>query len=159
MSMIGNLVRCEDAKINEFHTNPNLIEDFVYGSNIDSSKRLDLDKSWHAIHFIISGSAWEGDPPQNFLMSGQPIGNIDLGYGPARTFLSSEVKNINDFLNSSSFNFSTDDLVGKLSMNEIYPQVWNRQEDIDYIKAYFQELKLFINNAVDEKEGLILFIN
>jgi len=28
--------------------------------------RCDLEKSWHGIHYLLTGSAWEGDPPLRF---------------------------------------------------------------------------------------------
>ena len=54
-----------------------------------------LDKSWHGIHFLLTGSAEGVRPPVDFiLMGGREIGDLDLGYGPARAFTSAETKQI-----------------------------------------------------------------
>lgn len=48
--------------------------------------RLDLEQHWHILHYLFTGSAWEGEAPAAFLASGgSPIGR-DLGYGPPRLF-------------------------------------------------------------------------
>ena len=45
----------------------------------------DLDKSWHGIHYLMTGSVWGSDSPLDFLISGGTnVGDIDLGSGPAR---------------------------------------------------------------------------
>lgn len=54
-----------------------------------------LDKAWHGIHFLLTGSTWEGEKPLNFLISGgETIGEIEVGYGPARSIKSVDVKKI-----------------------------------------------------------------
>jgi hypothetical protein len=45
---------------------------------------LDLHKSWHMLHYLFTGTAWEGAAPANtLLLGGREVGE-DLGYGPAR---------------------------------------------------------------------------
>src|SRR5687767_14577361 len=45
----------------------------------------DLDKAWHGIHYLLTGTAAEGGKPLDFLVSGgREVGNVDIGYGPAR---------------------------------------------------------------------------
>src|SRR5688500_6275073 len=37
----------------------------------------DLDKAWHGIHYLLTGTAWEGAEPLNFLVAGgRPVGDI-----------------------------------------------------------------------------------
>lgn len=51
---------------------------------------VDLDKAWHAIHYLLTGEADEVPGPLGFLVSGgAPVGAIEVGYGPARAFTSS----------------------------------------------------------------------
>src|SRR5919108_645463 len=50
------------------------------GFNIDEGGDVDLDKAWHAIHYMLTQSAWDGNEPLNFLVGGgAPVGDIDVG--------------------------------------------------------------------------------
>ena len=61
-------------------------------SPVPSANELWLDKAWHGIHFLLTGSAWEGDEPLNFLVTaGEPIEGTDSGYGEDRLFTSEQV--------------------------------------------------------------------
>ena len=44
----------------------------------------DFEKSWHGIHYLLTGTAWEGDPPLNFLLAGGRELDIELGTAPPR---------------------------------------------------------------------------
>lgn len=72
MSMIGNLQRATDADVARLLANPEEIRRFLYGETDRYDNRADtrLHKAWHGIHFVLTGSAWGGEPPLNFLVSG-----------------------------------------------------------------------------------------
>jgi hypothetical protein len=60
---------------------------------------IDLDKAWNGIHFLLTQTAWEGDPPLNFLLlGGTQIGDIDVGLGPARALMSADVTAVDEAL-------------------------------------------------------------
>ena len=63
-----------------------------------NAHQLDLDKAWHGLHFLFTGTAWEGTEPANFLLSG----GIDLGddesWGPVRGLEPEVVRRIAAFL-------------------------------------------------------------
>jgi hypothetical protein len=44
---------------------------------------LSLEKSWHMIHYLVTGHTDDSDAPGNALLAGEPLGE-DAGYGPAR---------------------------------------------------------------------------
>ena len=124
----------------------------------------DLDKAWHGIHFLLTGSAWEGDPPLNFLVAGgTEVGDIDVGYGPARVFRSSEVAEIHKALDG----LQEHDLRNRykpdvMIENDIYPSIWDRDPDedgaLDYLLEYFFELKSFISAAASKRLGIVVTI-
>ena len=124
---------------------------------------IDLDKAWHGIHYLLTGSVWEGDAPQNFLIAGgEAIGEVDVGYGPARGIKSDAVRRIHDYLSG----IAVEDLVSRfdpdeMMAKEIYPEIWDRKEDdgnLDYLMDYFKELKAFLAKAVDHNMGIIISI-
>ncbi len=137
-------------------------EDLVFMD--DEGKDTDLDKSWHGIHYLLTGSDWEGDPPLNFLVcGGTVVGDIEVGYGPARVVRSSEVEKIFSALNE----LETETLRARfnpeeMSKLEIYPQIWDRdpKEDdvLGYCVEYFEELREFLSDAVGKRLGIVLYI-
>lgn len=48
------------------------------------AETIELDKAWHGIHFLLTGSVWEGEEPLCYLVrGGVELGKEDFGYGPA----------------------------------------------------------------------------
>ncbi len=125
---------------------------------------LDLDKMWHSIHFLLTGSAWGGEFPENFILQGREVGDVDVGYGPARGFTSWEVAQISSAL---------DDIDGpdllqrydpqKLIAAEIYPSIWDRPEEEDDIKEdilhSYVRLKAFIADAASRERAMLAYLN
>ncbi len=37
-------------------------------------EEIEIDKSWHVIHYLLCGSVWEGDQPGSYLLTGKKIG-------------------------------------------------------------------------------------
>lgn len=171
MSMIGNFRLVQPTQLEALLEEPEGINDFLYeetevdGDAPDPGGMLDVDKAWHGLHFLFTGTAWEGSPPLNFIVAGgTEIGDVDVGYGPARAFTNAEVRNIARSLES----ITADDLRSrfdpkKMTALEIYPEIWNRppQEDdtIGYLLEYFELLKPFIVKGASEGFGLIVFLN
>lgn len=135
---------------------PNL--SFVEGENVDD----DLDKSWQGIHYCMNKTAYEAEPPMDFItVGGEAAGNIDVGYGPARLFNSETVQEIHShLLNISeaevSANYNPEEM-GKL---DIYPNIWSRDGDVGlkYITEYFLNLKSFVANCANNKLGMAVYM-
>jgi len=60
---------------------------------------LALDKSWHVIHFALTGDAGGTASPGNIMFAGAPIGE-DTGYGPACLLPPSAVSAFHAFISS-----------------------------------------------------------
>lgn len=122
----------------------------------------DLDKSWHGIHYLLTGTAWAGDQPWAFLVTGgRPAGDIEVGYGPARLFTSVETRSILAALEQLTVErlqsrFNPDDMTAK----EIYPDIWSRgdpdEQTIGYLIKYFVILRGFLRQAVDANAGIVV---
>ena len=124
------------------------------------AKTMDLDKFWQAIHFLLTGSQWEGDPPLNFLLAGgTPVGDIDIGHGPARVLRNNELADVNRELSKiTNEEFKTRYDPGLMRRNSIYPRIWDSPpEDIlDFLIETFIDLKSFIKDAVSKRFGLVI---
>jgi hypothetical protein len=122
--------------------------------------RCDLDKAWHALHYLLTKSQWDGDPPLNFLVSGgTPVGDVDVGYGPARVLSAEEVAVLHEVLKPVSRDYLRSRFDAKDMMEkQIYPEIWDRDaaedDTVAYCLDYFDELKNFITSAADSKLGL-----
>jgi uncharacterized protein DUF1877 len=160
--MIGNLRAASDADIGRLLANPREITRYLYGSGADRCDRLVLDRAWHAIHFVLTGSRLGGEEPLNFLASeGTPVGEVDVGYGPARVLGSQEVRQL-----ASALILIDPDEVGRridlerFQAEGIYPGDWLRDgTDPEFVVANYRHLREFIMRAAQDGKGLILYIN
>lgn len=191
MSMIGNFRTTSDADIDALMARPKRIELMLYGEHVadkagkggifsffkkkkkedptdnwkpeEPGAEFDVDKAWHGIHFLLTGSAWEGSGPEAFIVAGgTEIGDIDVGYGPARAFKSKDVHAIAERLKTidkSSLETHCDKKA--FFENEIYPEIWDEEPEdcFGYLLEYFEMLKQFIIKAAEDNKALIVYLN
>ena len=65
MSMIMMFRRLSDADLARLREEPELVAEYIGEADLDGFgpfADLDIDKAWHAIHFLLTGTAWEGEP-------------------------------------------------------------------------------------------------
>jgi hypothetical protein len=160
--MIGNLRPASDAEIEHLLDNPSEITRFLFGAEASERERVVLNKAWHAIHFALTGSRLGGDEPLNFLVSeGTPVGEVDVGFGPARVLTSGQVQSIASALTP----IDPDDVarlldVRKLDEELIYPGNWQRDGiGVDYVVTNYREMRDLIERAAAQGQGLVLYIN
>jgi len=124
-----------------------------------SDSALSLEKSWHGLHFALTGTEWGGKPPLNFLLGGVPVGNEDVGYGPARVSGPEDVLELDRVLAAISeeefrrrFDFDG------LAAADIYPQIWDEpvEELKDEYAGYFQAMKDHVRRAAAQGQALII---
>lgn len=161
-AMIGNLRPASDAEIERLLANPAEITRFLYGAGADGSERVVLNKAWHAIHYVLTGSRLGGDEPLNFLVDeGTPVGDVDVGFGPARVLTSQQVRQIARALAQ----IEPDEVarrvdVRKLDQESIYPGHWQRNGfGVDYVVANYRHLRDLMLRLADRGQGVVLYIN
>ena len=193
MSMISCLRQVSDEEIDKLLQNPKYIREFLNGIQKPPEKRgflrflftakikihsepvpewvhntesieECLDKGWHGIHYLLTETDWEGNEPLCYLVKGgEEIGDIDVGYGPARAIKSQQVKKFADALNI----INVEELKKKFNPQkmielDIYPTIWNRdpKEDdtLGYIIEFFNILRSFVNQAAEKNKGLIIYL-
>jgi hypothetical protein len=127
-----------------------------------SDSGLSLEKSWHGLHFVLTGTDWGGDPPLNFIArGGTPVGRVDVGYGPARVLGPSEVVKLNTALSAiSAEEFTRRFDPVRLAGVEIYPPIWDEPvEDLrQEYGGYFQDLKHHVHRAAQNGQALIITV-
>jgi hypothetical protein len=160
--MILALCHTPQREIDALHANPESI--FAFIENGEASHR-DLDKAWHGIHFLLAGEPWGGAlPASTLLIGGKPIGDVDLGYGPARALTPDEVRAFHAHvaaISPDAFDARFD--AKSLLDGKVYPTIWDRDlngepDGRPYLNEYFQILKDFLARAVEQGDGVILYI-
>jgi hypothetical protein len=191
MSMISNLRMVSDADGALLLANPSFIQPFLYGETLplhdvpfwrrlfqkkppalpsfdpaEDGAELYLDKAWHGIHFLLTGDSWMADGgaanPLGFLVSdGIEIGEVDVGYGPARFLSSDHVASVGAALaHVNKKDIETRFVAADLEAAEIYPMIWDDSaEALRYLLSYFEELKSFVLKAKQGGKALVVYIN
>jgi Domain of unknown function (DUF1877) len=121
-----------------------------------------LEKAWHGLHFLLTGSAGESGVPLGFLLEGgQEVGKND-GYGAPRLFQPGEVQQINAALAPISDDKLWDRFDPERMESEgIYPGIWDEEEEElrDEYLGYFHELKKVVIQAGDTGMGLLVTLS
>jgi hypothetical protein len=160
--MIGNLRPASDSEIERLLADPSEITRFLYGADADRSERVVLNKAWHAIHFALTGSRLGGQEPLNFLVSeGTPVGDVDVGFGPARVLSSQQVSQIAAALAP----IEPDEVARRIDLSRfdqeaIYPGNWQSNGvGADYVLTNYRDMRNLIVRVAERGDGLVLYIN
>jgi hypothetical protein len=168
MGMTASFRRLSSEDLSRLVDDPQLLADYL-GEEDPSGDfgpfvELDIDKAWHAIHFLLTGTAWEGDHPWNFIVKGGTAIGGDLGYGPARALTSAQVREIAAALESMPVEKLSERFDAKaLTAAQIYPQIWDRPAEEDdtreYVTSYYEELCDFVLAAAAKGEAMLVYLS
>jgi Domain of unknown function (DUF1877) len=156
VSMILTVNAVTPAEIEALLAEPDTLDD-VLGA--DPARKLSLEKAWHGLHFLLTGSANAKTGPEAVLLSGgEPFGE-DLGYGPARLLRPVAVHALSANLSA----ISDDQLWGRydairMTAEGVYPCIWDEDEaDLreEYL-GYYHALKDIVGRASQANDGLVI---
>ncbi len=90
--MNGHLCRVSPVRQLEIARNGGASAVLVGG--VDGAAPLLLAKDWHVVHFLLTGSAWGGEPPlAETILGGEDFG-AELGYGRCRYLAPERVERV-----------------------------------------------------------------
>lgn len=167
MSMICYLVRVPAGMLELFRKKSSLFESYLDSEDIDKNgHRLDLDKSWDALNYLLTGHTLdtieEAEPPlSDIIFSGQILDeDQDLGYGPAQYLEPEQVKEIHSALTGISVSDIREKYdAGVMNEKNVYPAAWkDNEEDKNFILDSFEDLKAFYEDAAEEGQSVISFL-
>lgn len=118
---------------------------------------VDIDKAWHAIHFLLTGTIGHPVMPAGALMAGEPVSD-ELGYGPARLLNPVEVRQFHAVLASKPDDFVEKTLdFDALHEAKVYPAIWDRRdpEHIGYVSYHFGTLRVFFAGAAQAGDAVV----
>lgn len=128
----------------------------------NENTEIDLDKAWQGIHYCLNQTAYDAQPPMDFLtFGGTECGDMDIGYGAGRFLKSDSVKEIHtiiDKVSTEALRANYDPI--KMDQLDIYPTIWESdgEDGFDYIHGYFQSLSQFIAMCAQHKFGILVYL-
>ena len=164
MSMIGNALAISPETLRTLLDDPSRMESLLFpdSGGPDAKGHMDLDKAWHAIHFVLNEKAWEGEGALGAaILGGHELGE-DMGYGPARYLTAEDVSSVAEALDAVTLSdFEHRFNAEALAAESIYPDVWDesRSELLEYLLPYYEALKAFYANAAREGNAVLLYLN
>lgn len=166
MGMIGNLVQVSPAELAELLTGRLDVHAFLYDEDGEpQGETLDLDKAWHGIHFLLTGSDWGGSEPLCFLLAGgEGIGESEVGYGPARALTPADVLLWDAALQEIDLEGFRQRFDPPLMLAaEIYPAIWDRDpaedDTLGYLADYYADLRRFVHDTARAQLGLVVYLS
>lgn len=122
---------------------------------------LSLEKSWHGIHYLLTGVAEGGRPPLSWAVLGDkeiPEGERLMGHGPAHVLTGQQVSAVSKAIAC----FTKEKLLRKFDLKAMKAaRVYGVRgaEDKEYLWIYFQKLKAFYSQATRQNNGLLSYLD
>ena len=125
-----------------------------------------LEKSWGGVHYLLTETAWEGDPPLNFLINGGESLDADGPWNsPPRTISAADTREIAAAL----ARVSDDELKGRYAPErmmelEIYPEIWDREpsgedDPLRDVMEGLGQVRDIVGDAVRRGYGLVILLD
>jgi hypothetical protein len=160
MVLIGRRLSADELRA--VLDDPTTADTLLYGDLDDDDgempePELDLDKSWHAIHYLLTGTAWELDDGVGAaILGGQEIGE-DNGYGPARLLPAEAVETVAAALDALDMQtlrarFDPD----AMAAADIYPTPWVGTDFESFLAPNLSELREFYRTAAANGQAVLL---
>ncbi len=164
MGMRAALVSISPDELGALLEDSSEVESFFFArcDADDPLKAIDIDKSWAAIHFLLTGTAWGGDEPECLpVLGGTPIGE-EMDFGPARFLSPEQVQEVDGILSSvPTAELKKRFIPSQLEAAEIYPAgIWEEEgeEGFEYIAHWYEQLREFYRLAAEQGNAVLLAI-
>jgi hypothetical protein len=147
--------RRRDDEARKILEDPELLDELLESD--DDVTSVDLDKAWHGIHWLLTGSGEPtDDEASNAIFGGEEIGE-DLGYGPGRLLKASGVDAVANALRE----LDPDTLGSRMdraamARADVYPSIWDEQDIFDeYLAPAYERLRAFYLAAAEDGTAII----
>jgi hypothetical protein len=170
MEMLCTLRSATEAQRQALLKAPERLQDFLddeedFGASEGTHfLELDIGETWHGLQYLMTGTAWEGEAPLDFLVrGGEDVGDIPSDEGTARIFPPAEVKKLSQALQA----FSQDTLRRRFDAQtmqelDIYPGLWDDPPDdedpLEELISYFAELRKFVSQVAQRGHAMLVHI-
>jgi hypothetical protein len=123
----------------------------------DKARYLTTHKAWHAIAFLLERAGFPVD-----IVYGEEAfaDDEDWGYGPPRYLTTDRVRIAADALAATSYDALTADVDrSTLAEADIYPQVWDEHDSIDWVRGWYEPLVPFFVDAAKHGQALLIWLD
>lgn len=127
----------------------------------DAPPALSLEKAWHALHFLLTGSAGPTPTALGSALLGGEETAVDLGYGPVRILAPDDVATVAGALAS----LTPEVLAGRydeaaMEQAGVYPGGWARdaEQSRDWLLGSFEQLRGYYAQARERGFGMLLYV-
>jgi len=122
---------------------------------------FDVDKMWHGLYFLLTGTECGGDAPANYLLSTPNVRGEGVGHVSARAISTVRTKELSDYLGDLDRLALLTRFDGvQMTALDIYPGIWD--EDPEELKEglghAFDALKAYCRKCADHGLGMLSFI-
>jgi len=165
MGMVAYFCTVDAATLDRLRADPELMTDYVMPEDVDADPPncMDIDKSWHCLHFMLTGTAAPGTSPLSWaILGGEDCGD-DVGYGPPRVLTPAQVHQIVDALaaiDEPAFRASFDPQA--MADADIYlgeAALAEGQEFLDYLVDQYLQVAELYRTAAARDDGVILWLS
>lgn len=119
---------------------------------------LDLQKSWHVLHYLFTGSAYDTTSPGAALLSGEELGD-DLGYGPVRLHREEATAKFARFLQGEDIeSLLTQINITEMAEADLY-SVGDEAGVREEVGYYFPLLKDYVVRVAQKRGGLLIWLS
>ncbi|MEM6586593.1 MAG: YfbM family protein [Pseudomonadota bacterium] len=92
MGMVWIARQADENEVAAVRSDPDSVMDFLDPEDWDTAPIIDLDKEWHALHFLLTQSAGPTSDPLSLVLGNHEEIGEDVGYGPAFLISAKSVK-------------------------------------------------------------------
>lgn len=166
MRMIGYYYMADEKILNRIRNSEFSIDDLMYSDSyyIDRSKCIDVDKSWHAIHFTLTGKAYDvcnSNPLSKVVLGGNFVNNKNI-YSPVLYITPEEVKTTYksmEKIDESYFRMKFN--MKNMIKNKVYPVMKELEKEsfFKYVWGGFQLIKAFFRVASKNNYYILFHVN
>ncbi|MFE6510660.1 YfbM family protein [Nocardioides sp. NPDC057767] len=157
MGMIWIALAVDETTAEGIKTDPERLWDLEERLADDNDPRLvDVDKAWHGIHWLLTGSVWEGEPPLGDAIFGGDEFGEDNGYGRPRHLCADRTVKVHAALSALSEAELTSRYDGAaMNAAELYPVgIWE-EDGQAYTFEHLAELRAFYAHAASNGLSVI----
>ncbi|MBN1910911.1 MAG: DUF1877 family protein [Pirellulales bacterium] len=111
--------------------------------------------NWHAFHYLLTGTDWEGDLPNAFLLHGGELlpEQDDMGeYGPPRLVDTAELGPILDAIQTLDLTDAVSRLERATEEHTLHPGTFHQQELANELQA----LTHLITSAIEQEHSIVI---
>jgi len=159
MGMVFEARMLAATRAEEVAADPALLEDLVE-EDTSGEEFLDLDKAWHGLHWLLTGTTDDASTPAGqAVLGGTELGE-DWGYGPPRLLRPDDVRRVAGALDA----LTADDLRARfdpaaMTAADVYPFIWDEDDVFDeYLAPSYGSLRDFYARAASRGDAVLAVV-